>query len=81
MNSNRHLSDFEMGVMAAMTLIGTSLATLDPTLRDKIRDSAQTLIGALPDDKSLADGTSAHHAALKALISGLYPEKSRKSAE
>ncbi|UPF01745.1 hypothetical protein MXB02_14165 [Pseudomonas mosselii] len=81
MSSERTLSGFEVGVMAAVTLIGTSLATLAPTKRDMIKASAESLIALLPDDKSLADGSSAHHVALKALISGLYPEKSRKSDE
>jgi len=81
MSDKRNLTSFEMGTVAAITLIGTALAALDPSKRDKIKASAESLLELLPDDKELADGSSAHYIALKALISGLYPGESNKSSE
>ncbi|WP_338513398.1 hypothetical protein VRC24_16905 [Pseudomonas poae] len=81
MSEKSVLTPYEIGLMAAITLIGTALAALDPTKRDLIKSSAEDLIKSLPADKSYSDGSSGHHIPLKALISGLYPEKSKKSVD
>ncbi|KAA0983318.1 hypothetical protein [Pseudomonas sp. ANT_J28] len=79
MSDKRTLTSFDTGVIAAITLIGTALAALEPSKRDMIKSSAESLITMLPADGELADGSSAHHVPLQALIAGLYPEKSKKS--
>ncbi|OJT50063.1 hypothetical protein [Pseudomonas moraviensis] len=81
MSDKRQLTSFETGVIAAITLIGTSLAVLDPSKREKIKASAESLLELLPADKELSDGSSANHIPLKALISGLFPGDSKKSAD
>ena len=80
MSDKRNLNSFETGTVAAITLIGTALAALDPSKREMIKASAESLLEILPADQELADGTSAHHVPLKALISGLFPERSKKSS-
>ena len=81
MSDNRALTSFQTRMVAAITLIGTALATLDPSKRDAIKSSAESLIEMLPADKELAGGSSRHHVPLQALIAGLYPEKSKKSSD
>lgn len=78
MEDKKHITPFQTGVMAAMTVIGTALASLDPSKRHLIVDTAQKLIDSLPADKSLEDGSSEHHLALRALISGLTVADSKK---
>ena len=79
MSEQRVITPFELGVCAALQVIGTSLATLDPSLRSKIEDTAKTLIAAMPADKSIVKDRSAHHLPLESLIQGLFPERNLKS--
>lgn len=81
MSEKPHLSPFQTGVLAALTLVGTSLAVLDPSKRQHIKDAAEKIIKALPEDRGLSDGSSEHHLPLQALIAGLFPETSKKSAD
>lgn len=77
----RVITPFELGVCAAMTVIGTAIANLDVPGRTKVADAARSLIEAMPADKTIIKDRSAHHLALESLISGLLPELSQKSAE
>lgn len=79
MSDGKVLSPFETGTIAAITLIGTALAAIDLSKREKISASAKSLIEALPADKEYSGGSSGYHMALQALIAGLHPEKSTKS--
>ncbi|GEM_PF-4061163 len=66
-----NITPFQVGVMAAIQVIGTSLAVLDPTKREAVNDAIVRLLDSIPEDKSLADGSSQGHLALKALQKGL----------
>ncbi|WP_130927910.1 hypothetical protein [Pseudomonas sp. Sample_14] len=79
MSEKKVLSSFETGTLAAITLIGTALASLDLSKRTKISNAAQDLMEALPFDRDYADGSSGNHLALRALIKGLHPVESTKS--
>lgn len=79
MSEKKVLSSFETGTLAAITLIGTALASLDLSKRTKIINAAQDLMEALPVDREYADGSSGHQLALRALIKGLHPVESQKS--
>lgn len=70
------VSPFQLGVCAAIQLLATAIATIDPTKRHMIKEAADMLIEALPADQGLADGSSEHHLALQALIMGLHVEDS-----
>lgn len=66
---------FQVGVMSAMTVIGTSLASLDPATRGKIADAVEKQLELVPSGEmigSIGEG----HLALRALLSGLHLEKS-----
>lgn len=75
------ITPFEIGVCAALQIIGTALATLDVSKREKIADAAKSLISSLPADLSIVGDKSAHHIALESLIQGLLPEKSQKPVD
>ncbi|QOQ77738.1 hypothetical protein IMF22_12230 [Pseudomonas poae] len=81
MSDKKVLSSFEVGTLAAITLIGTSLARLDVSKRTLISDAAQSLIEALPHDRDYSDGSSGNHLALRALIKGLHPVQSPQSSD
>jgi len=79
MSEQRVMTPFEIGVCAALQLIGASLATLDLSQRSKIENTANALIATMPADKSITEDRSAHHLPLESLIQGLFPERSSKS--
>ncbi len=72
------LSQFQVGVIAALNVVGAALATLDPTKRQSVDDAIQKLLSCIPDDKNLPDGSSEGHLALKALQEGLLLDPTRK---
>lgn len=73
----RVLTPFEIGVCAALQVIGLAIASLDPAKRLQVIDAAKGIINSLPADKSVSFDKSAHHLALEALIQGLSLEKSQ----
>lgn len=79
MSEQRVITPFELGVCAALQVIGTTLATLDPSLRNKIESAAKDLIAAMPADNSVIKDRSAHHLPLESLIQGLFPERNSRS--
>ncbi|MBS4081800.1 hypothetical protein [Pseudomonas rustica] len=77
----RVATPFELGVCAALQVIGTAIASLDVPGRIKVADAAKALLESLPDDKSIIKDRSAHRLPLESLIAGLLPESSRKPSE
>ena len=77
----RVITPFELGVCAAMKVIGLAIANLDVAGRTKVADAAKSLIEAMPADKTIIKDGSAHHLALESLIPGLLPEPSQNSSD
>lgn len=77
----RVVTPFELGVCAALQIIGAAIANLDVTGRTKVADAAKALLEALPADNSIIKDRSAQHLPLESLISGLLLEPSRKASE
>lgn len=72
------LTQFQLGVMAALQVVGTSLAALDPSKRTQIDEAIQKLMAAIPEDKGFSDGSSQGHLALRALRQGLLIEPKKQ---
>ena len=65
------VSPFQLGVMAAMSVVGSVLGATHKDAAGKIIAHAETIKAKMPADASLRDGSSEHHLALDALIAGL----------
>ena len=73
----RVITPFETSVCAALSIIGVALAAQAPERREAMESTVKELIEALPADRSIIGGKSAHHIALEALIQNLFPERNR----
>ncbi|WP_300627305.1 hypothetical protein [Pseudomonas sp.] len=72
------VSPFQLGVCAAIQVLATAIAAIDPTKRQMIKDAAEAVMSSMPADKGLVDGSSEHHIALQSLIVGLHLNDSPK---
>jgi hypothetical protein len=77
----RVITPFELGVCAALQVIGAAIANLDVEGRTKVADLAKNQMKALPADNSILPNRSAHHLPLESLIQGLLLEKSQTSGD
>jgi hypothetical protein len=81
MTDKEVITPFELGVLSALTAIGVSLASADIANRTKLIDLANALKSKLPTEPKYKGGGPIHHAPLEALITGLSPARSDKSAD
>jgi len=81
MSDSHVITPFEIGVLSALTAIGVSLATADFENRTKLIDLANAIKSKLPAEPEYKGGGSIHHAPLEALLTGLSPDRTDKSAD
>ncbi|OKN93561.1 hypothetical protein AM479_005638 [Pseudomonas aeruginosa] len=65
------VAPFQLSVMAALSVVGSILGSTNKGAIDKVVEHIETIKSKMPADASLRDGSSEHHLALDALISGL----------
>ena len=76
MTENRVLTPYEMGLSAALVLIGKALGSVSGADLDALKAAAERLQGSLPEEPKLRDGRGEHQCALSSLLAGL--EAARK---
>lgn len=76
MSEEKVITPFELGVLAAMQLLGKAVA-MNPYLDiDEFRGEAERLMKAMPDSQKWAGGEMGQHqAALHALLQGVEKVK------
>lgn len=78
MTEPRVLTPYEMGLSAALVLIGKALGSTPGLDLDALTRSAATLQAAMPQEPKLHGGQGEHQAALASLLSGLEAARSSK---
>lgn len=72
MSEEKVITPFELGVLAAMQLLGKAVATNPHLNIDEFRGDAERLMAAMPDSqKWQGGGIGQHQAALHALLQGI----------
>ena len=69
--TNRAITPYEMGLSAALVLIGKALGSAPGLDLEGLIASAERLQGALPQEPKMQGGQGEHQAALSSLLQGL----------
>ncbi|SNB63608.1 hypothetical protein SAMN02745900_01181 [Pseudomonas sp. URIL14HWK12:I8] len=69
--ANRTITPYEMGLSAALVLIGKALGSTPGLDLEGLIASAERLQGALPAEPKMQGGQGEHQAALSSLLQGL----------
>ncbi|WP_238543604.1 hypothetical protein [Pseudomonas sp. GM79] len=75
------ITPFEAGTLAALTAIGVSLGAVGFDKRNKMIDLIGVLKSKLPENPKFKGADSIYHAPLEALLTGLSPIPSERSAD
>ncbi|WP_446437115.1 hypothetical protein [Pseudomonas sp. 910_23] len=76
MTESRVLTPYEMGLSAALVLIGKALGSVHGADLDALKAAAERLQTSMPEEPKLQGGQGEHQSALSSLLTGL--EAARK---